>query len=105
MLQTYVKADFVSLFHSLVMTPGVGLLCLWGGGVVPCLLGFVHDLSSVTVLSNRDNFILGTMTATIVMMSAAIVQKKMLFCFCFHLPSWTAILVGPCIDFAYHLSL
>ena len=33
MLQTYVKADFVSLFHSLVMTPGVGLLCLWGGGV------------------------------------------------------------------------
>ena len=31
MLQTYVKADFVSLFHSLVMTPGVGLLCLCGG--------------------------------------------------------------------------
>ena len=50
--------------------------CVCGGGLVPCLLCFVHDLSSVTVLSNRDNLILGTMTATIVMMSAAIVQKK-----------------------------
>ena len=66
------------LFHCLThwsWTPGVCLLCLLGG-LVLCLLCFVHDHFRVTVLSNRDNFILGTMTATIVMMSAAIVQKK-----------------------------
>ena len=38
----------------------------------------VHDLSVVFLLSTHDNLLSGTMTATIVMMSAASVQKKAL---------------------------
>jgi len=52
-------------------------VCLWGELVllVVCCSA-VHDLSVVFLLSTHDNLLSGTMTATIVMMSAAIVQKK-----------------------------
>ena len=49
--------------------------CFWfvcGGGFGFLVLLFdVHDLSVVSFLSTHDNLLSGTMTATIVMMSAA----------------------------------
>ena len=45
--------------------------CLWDGACFLVLLFVVHDLSVVSLLSTHDNLLFGTMTATIVMMSAA----------------------------------
>ena len=52
-------------------------VCLSGGAcfVVLCCSA-AHDLSVVFLLSTHDNLLSGTMTATVVMMSAASVQKK-----------------------------
>ena len=47
-----------------------------GGLVLLVLLLAVQDLSVVSLLSTHDNLPSGTMTATIVMMSAASVKKK-----------------------------
>jgi len=51
----------------------VGGVCF----VAVCLLVFaVHDLCVAILLSTHDILLYGTMTATIVMMSAALGQKK-----------------------------
>jgi len=53
-------------------------LCLCGVCFVAvCLVFAVHDLSVAILLSTHDILLYGTMTATIVMMSAALGQKKM----------------------------
>ena len=51
---------------------------VWGGVcfVAVCLVFAVHDLSVAILLSTHDILLYGTMTATIVMMSAALGQKK-----------------------------
>ena len=58
---------------------------LWGGLVLLFVCCFaVHDLSVVFLLSTHDNLLSGTMTATIVMMSAASVQAKLHMIECWH---------------------
>jgi len=49
------------------------VLCLFVGGIVVLFVcgSAVYDLSVVFLLSTHDNLLSGTMTATIVMMSAA----------------------------------
>ena len=74
------EPELVSPFHhDRSWTSLVFFGCVCGGGLFCFFVLFVfavHDLSVAILLSTHDNLLSGTMTATIVMMSAATVQKK-----------------------------